>query len=152
MKNKWLAFFLSFLVPGLGQLYVGQKIAGFSFLCITAGAVVSLAVSRSWLAALLIGPLWIFVMAPSAVDAYQTAQGKPRRFKGESVLYVIFMLFLVGPFAIPLLWQSPRFSRGAKIFWTALVLAVALLVVFMLGFVASTLDEVIKQTDIATSA
>ncbi len=36
----------------------------------------------------------------------------------HSVWFVLFMLFFVlGPFGLPLLWKSPRFSRGAKIGW-----------------------------------
>ncbi len=40
----------------------------------------------------------------------------------HSVWFVLFMLFFVlGPFGLPLLWKSPRFSRGAKIAWTIIV-------------------------------
>ena len=36
----------------------------------------------------------------------------------HSVWFVLLMLFFVlGPFGLPLLWKSPRFSRGAKIGW-----------------------------------
>ena len=39
---------------------------------------------------------------------------------------MIFMLAIVGPMAVPLFWQSPRFTPGAKRWWTAAVVAVAL--------------------------
>ncbi len=40
----------------------------------------------------------------------------------HSVWFVLFMLFFVlGPFGLPLLWKSPRFSRNAKIAWTITV-------------------------------
>ncbi len=44
--------------------------------------------------------------------------------------FVLFMiLFVLGPFALPLLYKSPRFSRGWKIFWTLFVLAIGYLTV-----------------------
>jgi hypothetical protein len=39
------------------------------------------------------------------------------------------MLLLVGPLALPLLWQSPNFSLTARWLWTAVVIAAALLFV-----------------------
>ncbi len=38
--------------------------------------------------------------------------------------FVLFMiLFVLGPFALPLLYKSPRFSLRSKIIWTVLTLA-----------------------------
>jgi hypothetical protein len=37
------------------------------------------------------------------------------------------MLLLVGPLALPLLWQSPHFSRAAQTRWTIVVVGAALL-------------------------
>lgn len=38
-------------------------------------------------------------------------------------LFVIFMLlFILGPFGLPLLYKSPRFSRFWKIVWTILMI------------------------------
>jgi hypothetical protein len=39
------------------------------------------------------------------------------------------MLLLVGPLALPLLWQNPNFSRTARWTWTLIVVGGALLFV-----------------------
>ena len=41
--------------------------------------------------------------------------------------YVVAMLLLVGPLALPLLWQSPNFSNGARWIWTMIVVGAALM-------------------------
>ena len=67
--------------------------------------------------------LWL----PAVRDAYRAARAEPSPLlAGEQAWYVIFMLATVGPMALPLLWQSPRFSLRAKRWWTAVVIAVAL--------------------------
>jgi len=79
-------------------------------------------------------------MIPAASDAFQTASGKPRNFSGDSVPYVIVMLLMIGPFAIPLLWQSPKFSIFAKILCTAAVIFFAILAIVILNLMASTVE------------
>jgi len=47
-----------------------------------------------------------------------------------SVWSVLLALFVVlGPFGLPLLWKSPRFSRGAKVLLTALTAVYTLVLV-----------------------
>lgn len=145
MKSPWAAFFLSLAVPGLGQLYLNEKAKAFSLLCITAGIVLSLALSRSWITFVLLAPLYLFVLIPASLDAYQTAAGNPRTFKGDSVFYVIMMLVIVGPFAIPLLWQSAKFPKGAKIVCTVLVTLIALAAVLTMALIGSIFNEMMKQ-------
>lgn len=145
MKSPWKACLLSFFVPGLGQLYLREKMKGVSLLCITGGLVFALALNRSWLGLLLMGPLCLFVMVPAAIDAYQTASGKRKKFKSDSVPYVILMLLAVGPFAFPLLWQSPKFSRGAKIIWTVLITLIALGVILVMASLVFLFDKIASQ-------
>lgn len=56
-------------------------------------------------------------------NAPLTAAPKPKWY--HNVWFVLFMLspFALGPFALPLLWKSPRFSRNAKIVLTVVTLA-----------------------------
>ncbi len=145
MKNPFLAFFLSMIMPGLGQVYVGEKTKGLTLLCITLGVVVSFSLNRSWLALFLVGFIYLAVMAPAAMDAYQAASGRQRIFSGESIPYVIIMLLTVGPFAVPLLWQSSKFTKGAKIGWTAFVVLMAFLVIGMMVWLGNYAEEIIKQ-------
>jgi len=41
--------------------------------------------------------------------------------------YMVVMLLLVGPLALPLLWQSPNLSTVARWIWTMIVVGVVLL-------------------------
>ena len=59
--------------------------------------------------------------------------------------YVILMLLTVGPFALPLLWQSVKFSKTAKILWTVTVILIAFLAIATLTLSASFLDQFMKQ-------
>lgn len=148
MKNPYWSFFYSMIVPGLGQLYVGDRAKGWTLLCMTAGVIVSLIISHTLISCFLMGGIYLAVMIPAALDAFQTASGRPRVFTGDSVFYVVVMLLMVGPFAIPLLWQSPKFSKTAKIFWTAAVILIAFLAIAVLMLTASVFDQLIKQNPV----
>ena len=157
MKNPFLACLYSVLLPGSGQLYLGEKPKGISILCITIGAPVaalvttlvtdhSLAKFFSWTTLLFLALVYFFIMIPSVVDAFQTASGRPRTFKGESVPYILIMLFVVvGPFAIPLLWQSEKFSKRAKILLTAAVILTAFFAIAVMKLSVSFMDQWTKQ-------
>ncbi|HEX9142658.1 MAG TPA: hypothetical protein VGA09_00205, partial [Candidatus Binatia bacterium] len=55
--------------------------------------------------------------------------------------YVVVMLLLVGPLALPLLWQSPHFSRFARWAWTVIVAAAVIMFIATPYFV----DWLIKE-------
>ncbi len=137
MKDPRLAAFYSAVLPGLGQLYLGEKAKGWTLLCMTAGVAVSLIISHTLLNVFFMGGIYLAIMIPAAADAFQTASGKPRTFTGDSVPYVIVMLLMVGPFAVPLLWQSSKFSKTGKILWTLGVVLIALLGILFLTFLGS---------------
>lgn len=140
MKNPYLALIGSVLVPGAGQLYLGERAKGWTLVCMDIGVAVSLIVSHTWVAWLLMGGIYLAIMIPAALDAFQTASGRPRTFVGDAVPYVIVMLLLVGPFAIPLLWQSAKFSKMAKILWTAVVILIAFLAIAVMTVLASSME------------
>jgi len=79
-------------------------------------------VSLSALLALIV--IWVSAM----LDAYVTARndGRPLDWYYR-VSYVVAMLMLVGPLALPLLWRSPHFSRSAKWVWSVIVVGAMLL-------------------------
>ena len=145
MKNPRLACFCSILAPGLGQIYLEDYAKGLTLLCMAAGILTSVLFSHSWFVWVLMGAVYLTVVFPAAADAYQTASGKPRIFSGNSVPYVLLMLFMVGPFAIPLLWQSPKFSKKAKIIWTVLVILMAFVAIVVTTFLASSVDAFVRQ-------
>lgn len=149
VRSPLLAAVLSLLMPGLGQLYTGDRATGIAILCIAAGvwggvaaSAVGPAAMRSGLTALFLGLAYLFVWIPSAIDAHHQAAGRPSRLvSGGRAWYVILMLLAVGPMALPLLWRSPAFSRAGKIIWTVAVIAVALLVVLSLIIVGPILER-----------
>jgi len=145
MKNPYLSFFYSLLLPGAGQLYLGERAKGWTLLCMDAGVAVSLIFSHTWIAWFLMGGIYLAIVGPAAIDAFQTASGRPRTFSGDSIPYVILMLLMVGPFALPLLWQSAKFSITAKVLWTVAVILIALLAIVTVTFSASFLDQFMKQ-------
>jgi len=56
--------------------------------------------------------------------------GGPRLPWYQRPVWVLVLLFVVlGPLALPQLWKSPAFSRGAKIVLTVLVVAYTALLV-----------------------
>ncbi len=148
-RSPWIAAVLSLLLPGLGQLYNQERPKGVALLCMTAGIAYGLVMStlgppafRSLLTAVLLAVVYLFVWPPAVVDAYQHAAGKPSALlSGQKAWYVILMLVMVGPMAIPLLWQSPRFSRGGKIGWTIAVILIALVGIVLLLFVGPAIEH-----------
>lgn len=140
MKNPYRACLYSVVIPGLGQIYLEDYAKGLTLLCMDAGILVSVLFSHSWFVWGLMGVVYLTIVFPAATDAFQTAAGNPRTFNGDSVPYVLLMLFMVGPFAIPLLWQSSKFSKKAKIIWTALVILVALIAIAVTTFLASKIE------------
>lgn len=145
MKDPRLALFYSIVLPGLGQLYLGESAKGWTLLCMGAGVVVSLILSHTMVSCFLMGGIYLAVTIPAALDAFQTASGRPRTFTADTIPYVIVMLLVVGPFAVPLLWQSRKFSRPAKIAWTVAVIVIAFLAIATTAVVASFLDMLMKS-------
>ena len=130
-SNPWVALLFSALLPGLGQIYNRELAKG---LVIFASAL-SLGLISYWVwgmngisSALALLLLWV----SAAPDAYKIAAsaGQAAGFYYQKS-FVVAMLLLVGPLALPLLWQSPNFSRTARWLWTLLVVAMALLFVAM---------------------
>lgn len=145
MKNPFLALIYSVVVPGLGQLYLGERAKGWTLVCMDAGVAVSLSFNHSWVACFLMGGIYLAIMIPAALDAFRTASGQPKTFSGDTVPYVIVMLLMVGPFAIPLLWQSAKFSKTAKIVWTVGIILIALFAIAVTTLAASFVDQFMKQ-------
>lgn len=128
-SNPIIALLLAVIVPGLGQIYNGESKKGLVILA----SALSLALLGYWIsgfnklaAVLALMVLWV----SAAIDAYKAAKtaGQAAEFYYRKS-YVVAMLLLVGPLALPLLWQSPNFSSAARWTWTAVVVGAALLFV-----------------------
>ncbi len=155
-RSPVVAAALSALLPGLGQVYVGNTPTGVALLCTTAGIAGGIAVAlagpaafRSWLTAGVLGFMYPFVWFPSVLDAAQAASGAERPFLSDQRRwYIILMLLTVGPLSLPMLWQSPRFSRNAKLAWTTAVILLfvlgVLLAVFLLPWLEHTFRSILN--------
>jgi len=141
-KNPYLAFLLSLVVPGLGQVYNAEQSKGLTIFtaCLLLGGIAAWLSGVNRLTVVLaVVMLWF----SSAIDAYKTATsfGQPLDWYYRRS-YVIAMLVLVGPLALPLLWQSPHFSRAAQMRWTIVVVGVALLFLATPYFVQLAIQRV----------
>jgi hypothetical protein len=148
-----LAAAMSLLLPGLGQLVNGDRPKGLTVLCMavaTAGGAGVAALGpealRSWLTLLLLTITYLFILVPSVLDAYQEAAGAPAQLlSGRRAWYVILMLLTIGPMSLPLLWQSPVFSRRGKIVWTIVVVLIALLFILSLVLTGPALERLLQD-------
>lgn len=128
-SNPWLALLLSTILPGSGQLYNRETKKAWVIIgsCLALGLLIyGLPGFNRISLALALLLLWISAIA----DAYKVATtcGQASEFYYWRP-YVVAMLLFVGPLALPLLWQSPHFSRTARWIWTAIVVGAALLFV-----------------------
>ena len=119
-RTPLTAMFLSAIVPGKK----GVTIFGS---CLSLGLLsywISGLNKISTLLALLL--LWISAVTDAYKAAKASAQASDFYYRKP---YVVAMLLLVGPLALPLLWQSQNFSRTARWTWTIIVVGAALLFV-----------------------
>jgi len=124
-----LALILSAAIPGLGQVYNQEQKKGW----VIFGCCTVLGIATYWLsgfnamtAALALLLLWLSAI----IDAYKGAKSSGQTAEFYYVKsYVVAMLLLVGPLALPLLWQSPNFSSTTRWLWTVIVVGAALLFV-----------------------
>ena len=128
-RSPLTALLLSTIVPGSGQVYNGQTKKGWLIIgsCLGLGLLIYGLPGFnkiSFAFALLL--LWISAIA----DAYKVARtsGQAADFYYRRP-YVVAMLLLIGPLALPLLWQSPNFSRAARWTWSLIVVGGVLLFV-----------------------
>ncbi|MFQ5739860.1 MAG: hypothetical protein ACE5JX_12695 [Acidobacteriota bacterium] len=148
-----LATFLSALLPGLGQLYKGDRAKGAATLLTSVGILAAIlgasfgpVAVRSRMSTLLFEVAYLFVWIPAVLDAYDTGDATGRSLlAGESRWYVVLMLVTVGPMALPLLWHSRRFSRASKVIWSAVVVVAVLLGVLFVMLAGPILEEFLRQ-------
>lgn len=146
--------FLSLLIPGLGQLYSGERSKGIALLCISLGIGFGLGVAiagppafRSKVTVVMLAVVYLLVWIPTSIDAFQQAAGNTQTLlSGDRPWYVIVMLLTVGPMALPLLWQSQRFSKMAKIIWSVLIILVALLAIMLTVFIGPAVERLLSSS------
>lgn len=153
-QNKYLAACLSFFLPGLGQWLINRDRAkGISLICMSAGVWISFYLSlagppllRSRLTAIFMTLIYLFIWIPAVNDAFRFAQGfDSSLLSGRNRGYVILMLVMIGPLALPMLWQSERFSLFAKRLWTFAVVAIFIICTALILFVVPEMVRILEQ-------
>lgn len=135
---------MSCVLPGAGQLRNGERAKGIAFLCMAVSiwfwlimSIVGPEAFRSTFTAVVLGITYVFVIGPSASDAYRGATRTAERASvAVKTWYVIFMVMMVGAMSVPLVWQSAQLSRRARMFWSTLAIMntlLALLIIVILG-------------------
>src|SRR3989304_3426680 len=131
-RSPLLALALSVFVPGLGQLYNKETRKGLVIIgsCLGLGLLIY---SQSGLNRITFAVALLLVWISAIAEAYKSAQasGQPPEFFYRKT-YVVSLLLLVGPFALPLLWQSSHFSRTARWTGTGMVSGAPLALLFIL--------------------
>lgn len=149
-RSPWLAAVLSAILPGLGQVYNRDRAKGIAMLCMALGIGITIAISHSVWSLILMGVLYVAVLIPAVHDAYQIARHRGPSLAGEQLWYVVWMLLCVGPFALPLLWQSRRFSTRGKLLWTIAVILIALIGILAVNAIGRLLDALSPGQPLST--
>lgn len=143
-RSSVKATLLSLLFPGLGQLYLGRGSEGLIALITAGGILVAFLLStigpvalRSWVSALFLELAYISVWLASVLEVSQRKEkSRQSLLGGEKAWYIVMMLAMAGPIALPMLWHSRQFSRWHKTALTVtviLILATGILFVMLLG-------------------
>ena len=154
--NPLLAAGLSAVMPGLGQLYNGEDAKAAATLCSTFGIWAGLVwttvgpdASRSWLSAVALLLVYPFLLLPAVLDAHRRASGIPEISSTDARRWhVVIMLLVIGPLAIPQLWQSQGFSRSAKILWTCMIGLISLIVILLMVAIGPGLEDWIERSSV----
>ncbi len=128
---------LSAVLPGLGQLANGERSKGLGVLSSALGVLGGVGLAlwgpegfRSWVTVVLLAAVYPFVWLPAVLDAWRGARGEPSALlSGERIWYVLVLLATIGPMALPVLWQSPRFATWLKWLLSVVVVGIAVLAV-----------------------
>ena len=121
------------LIPGVGHLFVGKRRKAAALFVLDIGIVGAFLFLKTNMGYLLIALGYVMTMVPAVIETYALARGRVSRFS-ESKPYIWIMLLMEGFAALPLLWQSPVFSKRTKIAWSIAVPLLAVLYFVFLGF------------------
>ena len=127
---------LSVVLPGLGQLYLGERSNGLSLMAASFGMLVVLFVDPSWLTKIFVGLAYLSLVYHAAKDAYHGTKNT------ESIQYILGLSVVIGPFCLPLLWQNKQISTNAKLAWSVVILILTGLAIASMIY----LDPIVSRT------
>ena len=123
------------LIPGLAQLVQGQRQSGFALLSATLGMFGLLLWDLSTLTLIFVAVAYMSLVYHAAKDALHQTRNT------ESVEYVLGLAVIVGPFALPLLWQNKRLTLRSKRIWTGVILVITVLLVISMIYLDPLLES-----------
>jgi hypothetical protein len=143
-KRLWIVICLAF-VPGLSLLYLGRWKKSIALFLIDAGVISILVFSNSYLMRLLAVNIYVFASIAPFIESYQLARYGKNTVDSGARWYVIILMLTTGFNALPLLWQSPNFSRISKIGWTITVTVLAAVFVALLVNYGTRVEDMLKS-------
>ena len=114
-------------VPGLGHMYLGKRKKAFGLLCVFAGVIAGIVLSGSIIVKVLMAIVYFSTAIPAWIETWQISRYGKNTIDTEVRWYMVFLLLVTGFAALPLLWQSARFSKKAKVMWSIAVPVLAFL-------------------------
>lgn len=140
-----IAQLLSLVLPGTGHLLYDLRQRGWVSLVLAGGALFSIILYSSLLAKLALALVYLLVGVHAMLDLRSQIHGTSAPVDLADQRVVIAALVLIGPFAVPLLWQSPRFSTRQKWLLTVAVLVIAVAAILLTGTLGTILEEKLRQ-------
>ncbi|MES2504099.1 MAG: hypothetical protein V4534_04390 [Myxococcota bacterium] len=130
------AIILSIIFPGLGNLSQGDKPGGLALMSAALGLILLCMWDLSWFTTIFVVLAYFSLIWHSVRDMQKGTRHT------ESIQYVLGLSAVVGPFALPLLWQNRSIHTRAKKIWTAVILFITVLLVLGMIYV----DPMIERT------
>lgn len=130
---------LSILLPGLGQLYLGERANGLSLIAASLGMGLVLCFDPSWFTGIFIALAYLSLVYHAAKDAYHRTKNT------ESIQYVLGLAVVCGPFSLPLLWQNGQIKTRGKIIWTVVILILTGLAIASMIYLDPIINEILDQ-------
>ena len=85
-----------------------------------------------------------FLNKPAAEELKPASTGKWY----HATPFIIMMLLILGPFALPLIWFNPRYKPAIKLFDTIAVIVVTIILSYLTGLIYQNLINQIKALGI----
>lgn len=138
-KIKMIQSILLSILPGLAQLVQGQRQSGLALLSATLGMFALLLWDLSTLTLIFVAVGYLSLVYHAAKDALHETRNT------ESVEYVLGLAVIVGPFALPLLWQNQSISPRAKQIWTGVIVVITVLLIISMKYLDPMMEQMLEN-------
>ena len=130
---------LSLILPGLGQLAQGKRANGLALISACFGMLAWIWIDASKLTLFFIVCAYLSLVFHAFKDALNNTRNT------GSIQYVLGLAVVVGPFALPLLWQNQQASQRIKLIWSTVILALTALMILSMIYLDPILEKSLNQ-------